>query len=51
MAKIMGPILRILSILGYWAIIWGSCGGPGSWEPMSKCFFEGSDRIFGALPN
>ena len=29
MAKIMDPILPILSILGYWAIILGSFGGPG----------------------
>ena len=29
MAKIMDPILPILSILGYWAIIFGSFGGPG----------------------
>ena len=29
MAKIMDPILTILSILGYWAIILGSFGGPG----------------------
>ena len=28
MAKIMDPILPILSILGYWAIILGSFGGP-----------------------
>ena len=28
MAKIMDPILAILSILGYWAIILGSFGGP-----------------------
>ena len=30
MAKIMDPILPVLSILGYWAIILGSFGGPGS---------------------
>ena len=29
MAKIMDPILSILSILGYWAIILGTLGGPG----------------------
>ena len=29
MAKIMDPILPILSILGYWAIVLGSFGGPG----------------------
>ena len=29
MAKIMDPILPILSILGYWAVILGSFGGPG----------------------
>ena len=28
MAKIMNPILPILSILGCWAIILGSFGGP-----------------------
>ena len=27
MAKIMDPILTILSVLGYWAIILGSFGG------------------------
>ena len=30
MAKIMDPVLSILSILGYWAIILGTFGGPGS---------------------
>ena len=30
MAKIMDPILPILAILGYWAIILGSFGGPGT---------------------
>ena len=29
MAEIMDPILPILSILGYWAIILGSFGGQG----------------------
>ena len=29
MAKIMDPILPILSFLGYWSIILGSFGGPG----------------------
>ena len=29
MAKIMDPILPLLSILGYWAIVLGSFGGPG----------------------
>ena len=29
MAKIMDPILPILSVLGCWAIILGSFGGPG----------------------
>ena len=29
MTKIMGPVLSILSILGYWATILGSFGGPG----------------------
>ena len=29
MAKIMDPILPILSVLRYWAIILGSFGGPG----------------------
>ena len=29
MAQIMDPRLPILSILGYWAIILGSFGGPG----------------------
>ena len=29
MAKIMDPILPILFVLGYWAIILGSFGGPG----------------------
>ena len=30
MAKIMDPILAILSILRYWAIVLGSFGDPGS---------------------
>ena len=30
MAKLMDPILPILSILGYWSIILGSFGGPGT---------------------
>ena len=30
MAKIIDPILPVLSILGYWAIILGSFGGPGT---------------------
>ena len=30
MAKIIDPILPILSILGYWAMILGSFGGPGN---------------------
>ena len=30
MANIMDPVLPILSILGYWAIILGSSGGPGT---------------------
>ena len=30
MAKIMDPILPIVSILGYWAILLGSFGGLGS---------------------
>ena len=29
MAKVMDPILSILCLLGYWAIILGSFGGPG----------------------
>ena len=29
MAKIMDPILPILSILGYWAVVLGSFGGSG----------------------
>ena len=33
MAKIMDPILPLLSILGYWAIILGSFGGPGLHRP------------------
>ena len=30
MANIMDPILPILPVLGYWAIILGSFGGPGT---------------------
>ena len=30
MPKIMEPILPILSILGYWAILLGTFGGPGT---------------------
>ena len=33
MAKIMDPVLPILSILGYWSIILGSFGGLG--RPVS----------------
>ena len=29
MAKIMDPIMAVVSILGYWSIILGSFGGPG----------------------
>ena len=29
MAKIMDPTLPLLSILGYWAIVLSSFGGPG----------------------
>ena len=29
MAKIVDPILPILFVLGYWAIILGTFGGPG----------------------
>ena len=36
MAKIMDPIVPILSILGYWAIILGPSGGPGT------CLFQRS---------
>ena len=32
MAKIMDPILPILSILRYWTIILGFFGGPGRWR-------------------
>ena len=31
MAIMIDPILPIPSILGYWAIILGSFGGPGGW--------------------
>ena len=34
MAKIMDPVLTILSILGYWAIILSSFGGPGRYTWM-----------------
>ena len=27
--KIVGPLLPILSLRGYWAIIFGTLGGPG----------------------
>ena len=36
MAKIMDPMLPILSILGYWAILLGSFGGPGTHSRSSK---------------
>ena len=32
----MDPILTILSVLGYWAIILGSFGGPGRSYELSK---------------
>ena len=36
MAKIMDPVLPILSILGCWAIIWSSFGGPGRKKPLLR---------------
>ena len=36
MAKIMDPILPILSMLGYWAIILGYFGGPGCNKPRDR---------------
>ena len=50
MANIIDPILPIVSILGYWAIILGSFGGPGRlmacgifwhFRPL-ECFLYGS---------
>ena len=43
MAKIVDPIL---SVLGYWAIILGSFGGPGSRKQKSSlsCFFQDCGR-------
>ena len=32
MANILDPILPILSVLGYWAIILGAFGGPGIYD-------------------
>ena len=36
MAKTIDPILPILSMLGYWAIVLGSFGGPGGCCPASR---------------
>ena len=38
MGKIMDPILPILSILGYWAIILGSFGGPGTYIHITHVY-------------
>ena len=38
MAKIMDPILPLLSILGYWSIVLGSFGGPGRCFPVGPCY-------------
>ena len=40
MAKIMDPMLPILSILGYWSIILGSFGGPGIWYGCVRRAYE-----------
>ena len=40
MAKMMDPILPIVSILRYWAIILGSFGGPGSG------FYHNAEALF-----
>ena len=36
MAKIMDPILPVLSIWGYWAIVLGFFGGSGNSEAASE---------------
>ena len=43
MAKIMDPILPILCILGYWAMILGSFGGPGTSATLPPEDSEGKD--------
>ena len=50
MAKIMDPLLPILAVLGYWAIILGSFGGPGTQE-SSRFALKGSfnKRGYGAI--
>ena len=40
--KIMGPILTILSILEYWAIILGTFGGPGKHRQDERLLHKGS---------
>ena len=47
MAKIMDPILPILSILGYWAIILGSFGGPGSSSTAAQISAEHVSGLHG----
>ena len=37
MAKILDPILPVVSILGYWAIILGFFEGPGKYELAGSC--------------
>ena len=47
MAKIMDPILPILSILGYWAILLGSFGGPGTNIMRTLGFYLGVSKSQG----
>ena len=57
MAKIMDPILTILSILGHWSILLGSFGGPGrcylhawSLRLKVKCRHLAVDHMVGLYP-
>ena len=37
----MDPVLPILSILGYWSVVLGSCGGPDTCELLGRYHFSG----------
>ena len=51
MAKIMDPILPILSMLGYWASILGSFGGPGKDQQRKPVKFEALHWLRETLPS
>ena len=45
MPKIMNPVVDIVSILGYWAIILGCVGGPGIWTVDPDGMISGSSSL------